>query len=548
MDRLPEQADYDKPSKPNCSACAPDPCPPATLGSSPDPCDDIIAAANPADHELRVYLRDAPIGLTWIGSDGIVQWANRAELEMLGFEPAEYVGQHLSQFYTDKARANELLERLANNERLHSFEARLRSKDGSIKTVQIDARAIWEEDRLVRYQSFSRDISEQLVAEYASRRLAAIIESSDDAIVSKTLEGVVMSWNKGAERIFGFTEKEAVGQPITIIIPPELHNQEPEILARIRSGERIEHFETIRKRKDGTLIDISVTISPIRDRNNNIVGASKIARDITALKLDQQQKALLAEELRLAKQELEARVEERTASLGEAVRQMEEFSYTVSHDLRAPLRAMGMYSRVLLEDHGDLLEQSPEATGYVHRIVDSCARLDTMIQDVLTFGRVSREGIQLQPVCLDTLVRDIISHHPSLQAPRATVTAGPLGAVIGHEPSLYQAISNLLTNAVKFAGDKPPAVEISAESRGPIKRLWIRDNGIGIDPEFKHRLFQLFERLHTASHYEGNGVGLAIVKRATERMGGSVGVESDGRTGSSFWIELPEAQLEPAGG
>jgi signal transduction histidine kinase len=199
-----------------------------------------------------------------------------------------------------------------------------------------------------------------------------------------------------------------------------------------------------------------------------------------------------------------------------------------------------MYSHVLLEDFGTVLQDHPEAVHYLRRISDNCVRLDRMIQDVLTFGRVTRDGISLEPVSLDKLVTELVHHFPALQPPNADVQIGSLGEVIGHEPSLSQVLSNLLINAVKFvpAGTRPAVHVFSERSNGSVK-LCIQDNGIGIDPKCHHRLFGLFERMHPHLGYEGTGVGLAIVRKATLRMGGKVGLESDGTSGSQFWVELP---------
>jgi signal transduction histidine kinase len=238
---------------------------------------------------------------------------------------------------------------------------------------------------------------------------------------------------------------------------------------------------------------------------------------------------------------LEQRVEERTASLRDAIAQMEEFSYSVSHDLRSPLRAIQGYAKVLTEDHAGQLDA--EGREYLGRILQSGSRMERLINDVLTYTRISRKEIQLQPVSLGSVVKSVIEHYPEFSQVGADIrVAGELPPVIGHEPSLSQAISNLLNNAMKFVepGVKPQ-VSIRADRGNGLVRLWVEDNGIGVKPEHQHRLFGMFERIHPEGRFEGTGIGLAIVRKVTERMGGKVGVESDGVRGSKFWIQLPAA-------
>lgn len=246
-------------------------------------------------------------------------------------------------------------------------------------------------------------------------------------------------------------------------------------------------------------------------------------------------------ELAKANEELEARVRERTASLRKAVEQMEEFSYTVSHDLRAPLRAMAVYSESLLEDFGATIPR--EAVSHLQRIRENASRMDRMIREVLNYSRLSRSEFPLQNISLDQLVREIVSQYPGMQPDCARIAVEPLADVRGHEPSLTQAVSNLLANAVKFVPPGAiPNVRVWTDVSENEVRLNIQDNGIGIPLDQRSRLFQMFERLHTNSPYEGTGVGLAIVRKAVERMDGKVGVVSDGKCGSCFWIVLPKAQ------
>jgi PAS domain S-box-containing protein len=235
--------------------------------------------------ELSDFLENANVGLHWVGRDGTILWANKAELELLGYCREEYVGRNIVEFHMDRAVIDDILCRLLSKEQLHGYEARLRCKDGSVKHVLINSNGLWEGEQFVHTRCFTHDITDRKRAEEAQARLAAIVESSDDAIVSKTLDSIIRSWNAGAERLFGYTAAEAVGRSITLIIPPERLDEESMILSRLRRGERVDHFETVRITKDGRRLDISLTISPIHDAEGRIIGASKIARDVTGQKV-----------------------------------------------------------------------------------------------------------------------------------------------------------------------------------------------------------------------------------------------------------------------
>src|SRR5689334_10491373 len=242
------------------------------------------AALRQKEAELRDFIENATVALHWVGEDGTILWANRAELELLGYVAEEYVGRNIVEFHVDRQIIDDILHRLLNKQEVRGCEARLRCKDGAVKHVVINSSGLWEGERFLKTRCFTHDITDRKHAEEAQAWLAAIVDSSQDAIVSKTLDAIITSWNQGAERIFGYTAAEAVGRPITLIIPPERLDEEPAILERLRKGERVEHFETVRVAKDGRRIDISLTISPVRDSTGRIIGASKIARDITGRK------------------------------------------------------------------------------------------------------------------------------------------------------------------------------------------------------------------------------------------------------------------------
>jgi PAS domain S-box-containing protein len=358
-------------------------------------------------------------------------------------------------------------------------------------------------------------------------KLAAIIESSDDAIISKTLDGVIRTWNRGAERIFGFTSDEAVGQPMLIIIPPERHSEEPQILQRLRNGERIDHYETVRRRKDGTLIDVSVTVSPIRDSNGVIVGASKIARDITGQKRIQR-------ELEAAKEAAE------TAS-----RAKDHFLSILSHELRTPLTpALGGVG--ILEAREDLPDDVHEQLALIRRNIETQARL---VDDLLDLTRISRGIIELhfETVDLHAALRGAVSvFQKELEAKELAVTMA-LNARESHvwaDPDrIQQVFFNLLSNAIKFT---PAGGSIMLRSRTDASgrlMLTITDTGIGIEPQTLSRLFQPFEQGQqstTSRRYGGLGLGLSITRALLQMHQGTIRALSEGEgRGSTFEIMLP---------
>lgn len=276
---------------------------------------------------------------------------------------------------------------------------------------------------------------------------------------------------------------------------------------------------------------VKSSVKSVRDSAGAIVRVIGAVLDITEM-----MKARATTEER--RKELELLVEERTASLQEAIVQMEEFSYSVSHDLRAPLRAIQTYAQTVLEDFGDKV--GPEGNEYLQRIVKAGGRMDRLTRDVLTYSKIARGNAPLAAVPLEPLVRETCEQYAPVQLRRGEITlASPLLPVLGNEPVLVQAVSNLLANAIKFIpAGMVPRVHIRSERRGGDVRLWIEDNGIGIRPEHQKRIWGMFERVHPEKKYEGTGIGLAIVRKAIERMGGTLGVESDGETGSRFWIQL----------
>jgi PAS domain S-box-containing protein len=252
-----------------------------------------------SERELADFFDNATVGLHWAGPDGIILRANRAELDLLGYSPDEYIGHPIAAFHADKDVIEDILRRLSAGLEVRAVEARMRCKDGSIKHVLIDSSVLWEDGCFVHTRCFTRDVTERKLAEETRLRLAAIVESSEDAIISKDLSGTITSWNRAAERLYGYTAGEIVGRPISVLMPPDHQDDFPKIMERLNRGERVENYETVRVSKDGRRVDVSLTISPIRNAAGQIVGASKIARDVTDRKRTEAALRKQTERLRL---------------------------------------------------------------------------------------------------------------------------------------------------------------------------------------------------------------------------------------------------------
>jgi PAS domain S-box-containing protein len=669
------------------------------------------------EERQRLVLESALDAVILMNETGhITDWSSRAR-DLFGWSREEVLGRHLSETLLppDHRLAREWNVQgppgsgpvPALNRRLE-FDASTR--DGRRIPVEMSLATLSTRDG-TRYSAFVSDMSERRRGEEIRARLAAVVESSDDAIITKGLDGVVATWNHGAERMFGWTAQEARGKPITLVIPEELREEEAQIIERLRRGERIEHVETRRRARDGRIIDVSLSISPLRDEAGSVVGASTIARDITARKkaeaaerflldasrtlaasldydvtlrevvrlaaenmadwcavdlLDEpgrpirrvvhhkdpakllwadsfnrrypldpsdergaaavlrtgrseiypeiteellregaqdeehlkllrelamtsvmivplraggrvlgalsfvsaeskrrygdddlalaeslaHQAALAIENARIFKAKedfsrvLESEVEERTAALKDALTELEGFSYTVAHDLRAPLRALASFSGILKEEYGHKLDAAGQE--YVDRIANAAVRMDALVQDLLAYSRLTRQEVRLETVPPEPLLQEVLAQmEGELRERKARVdVVGPFPPLLAHRVMLGQALANLVGNAVKFvAPGTTPEVGIRAEQRGGVVRIWVSDNGIGVAPEHHERIFEIFERLDPG-RFPGTGIGLAIVRKAVERMGGSCGVESAPGEGSRFWIELPRADAD----
>jgi PAS domain S-box-containing protein len=483
------------------------------------------------EQELSDFVENAVVGLHMVGPDGTILWANPADYESLGYTHDEYVGGNIRQFHADDQTLCSILTRLSAGQALREQPARLRCKDGSVRHVLISSNTHFEDGQFVNTRCFTRDVTDQRLAEAALREarshLACIVESSDDAIMSMDLTGRINSWNRGAAAMYGYSREDIVGRPIQALIPPELHADEATIIEKLRAGERVEHYETVRIRKDGRRLDVSLTVSPVHDAAGQIIGVSKVARDVTERKQAQ-------------------------AVADEAARRKDEFLAILAHELRNPLAPL-RYALSIARQPGMTAEQRTRAEEVIERQVEQMGQL---LDDLLDVSRIARGHVELRKKWIDLTsviggaieaarpLLDRKTHALGLDLPRETLRleADPV--------RLTQILSNLLTNAAKYT-DPGGQVQLRAWREGDMVAFSVKDNGIGIAPEMMPRLFELFSQATPALHRSegGLGIGLSLVRAFVEKHGGRVEGKSDGPgKGSEFLVRLPVGKAPGAKG
>ena len=486
---------------------------------------------SPLEHEsifraLVESVRDYAIFV--LDPTGVVCTWNPGAERIKQYTAEEIIGRHFSVFYTEEDKRNDKpgydLKVAGSNGRFEVVGWRIR-KDGSRFWANVViARISDDKGNIIGFGKITRDLTDRRAAE---QRYRMIIEGvTDYAIFSLDREGNVTSWNSGAQRIKQYAAEEIIGKHFSNFYTPEDRDKGlPQHV--LKTEEETGHWkgDGWRVRKDGSRFWSSVVVTAIRDEEGNLTGFSKVTRDISDRKR-------LLDELQRHAGELEEGIAERERTNAE----LEAFSYSVSHDLRAPLRAIEGFANALREDYGDKLDDT--AQDYLQEIMHASTRMNRLVQDLLDYGRLSRIDVKQIAIRLKPLLLRLLNESPEYKS--VSLKGDLQRRVLAHEATLSQVLTNLLSNAVKFhAPGVAPKVEMSVGrgQQGRV-RISVTDNGIGIEPEHQEKIFKVFERLHGLEEYPGTGIGLAIVKRGIERMGGAYGVHSIPGQGSTFWIEL----------
>jgi len=440
---------------------------------------------------------------------------------ILGYTVEEMKGSSIL-FYLD-AEDRPGIEKLRHeNKERFSFETRVYSKDREIKWLSwniVNKNGLWFAN--------ARDITGIKEAEEIKNYLSIVVRQSEDAIYLHDHEGKIISWNDGAEKIYGFTEAEALNMKIWNIIPESFLAEMHGVIDDILLGRKIETMEMSRVTKFGKMIDVTFSASVIADPEGALKSVAITERDIT------QQKKARQEIL-----QLNTSLNDNIVQLESMNSDLESFSYSVSHDLRAPLRGVNAYAQIILDEYSSQFDAELKRLFLV--IQKSAIRMDALINDLLAFSRMGKRTVRKESLDFDKQVRQVISELDGQDKIKAEILIHPLKSADGDAALLYQVWMNLISNAIKYSGKRTtPLIEITCAESTNDYIYSVKDNGTGFNMEYAHKLFGVFQRLHENKDFAGTGIGLAIVKRVVEKHGGSVWAEGEQDKGATFYFSLP---------
>lgn len=456
---------------------------------------------------------------------------NQSSTSLLEYSPEEMKGTSLL-FYLaeeDRSTIQKLCKRKESN---LAFETQIYSKKRNIK---------WFDWKIVNkgglWFANARDITDIKEVEEIKNYLATVVKQSEDAIYLHNPEGRIISWNKGAEKIYGFAETEALNMNIWNIVPEHLMSEAQEIINNILKGEKIHSFETKRITKYGRIVDIVFSASVITDSNGELKSVAITERDITQQKKSDQEIKELNDDL-----------QENVNQLEIANKELESFSYSVSHDLRAPLRHIDGFVQLISERENGRLDTTSE--GYLKIVSNAAQKMGQLIDELLTFSRMSRQEIRYVRVDLNSIVTETLNVLNPVTVDRAiSWDIGSLPTIEGDPTLLAAVMTNLMSNAIKFTRNREEAkIAIGFfDDTNELATVFVRDNGAGFDMQYANKLFGVFQRLHREEEFEGIGIGLATVQRIVNRHGGRTWAESEPDKGATFYLTLKKAKGEDGG-
>jgi len=443
--------------------------------------------------------------------NGTVTSWNLAAERIFGFSPGEMIGNPIARLIPDDRLDEEALiqDRLIKGDKVDPFETMRLTSTGRLLQVTLTISPVIDfSGNIIGISKIVRDITSAKQAEQKALILAAIVASTDDAVISKNLDGIITSWNHSAERIFGYTASEMIGESIVKLIPPDRQQEEPKIISKLKRGERVDHFETKRVTKQGLLIDVSLTISPVLDATGRIIGVSKIARDITDQKLEEQRK--------------------------------NDFIAIVSHELKTPLTSMRSYVQLGLVKALENRDSFTETL--MRRAENQTHKMSAMIHDFLNVSRLEegKMSLSLSRFSLSDLIEEVVREFsPLAPAHHIDYLGGSEAYIEGDREKLSHVLINLLSNAVKYSAEGT-AVCIRCELADGNVKVNVSDQGIGISAKDQKRLFERFYRVKAdqVRNVSGFGIGLYLVAEILKLHNSQIQVQSEPGKGSIFSFSL----------
>ena len=456
----------------------------------------------------------------------IISWNEAAE-RMFGYTAYEAVNNNISIIIPEELyeEEKEIISKVKNGQRIKHYETIRKTKDGNRISIALTISPIKDTSgNIIGISKIARDISGQNISEAKQATLAAIVNSSDDAIISKTLFGIITSWNHAAAKMFGYKESEVIGKHISIIIPPDRMDEEDMIIENIRSGKKIDHFETVRLAKDGRKVHISLTVSPIKNKNGKIIGASKIARDITG-KIEAEEQRLLY-----------------TQKLQQLNNYKDDFMAMASHELKTPLTIIKGNLDILL-----LRMREDNNSTFVQKTLKQIDKLEKLINDLLNVSKIQSGKLELKLADFDMnlLLKEMIRNIQPTTPIQILFEGSNKLMAYGDMDRIGFVIINLLGNAVKYS-PASKAIKVNAFRSEDAVIVSVKDEGIGIPRE---ELLNIFSRFYKVgglnSTFSGSGIGLYISSEIIRRHGGKIWAESEPNKGSIFYFSIA-ASTQPS--
>jgi len=473
-------------------------------------------------NRLRSTVDLSPDTIT-IHRDGKLLFVNQAGLALFGASTEdELIGSSVNELihYSYREKISKRIEEMVKYmKQVPVIDISIKRLDGTYLDVSVASTPVLYHS-IPHVITILRDITERKKNEEIKNQLASIVLNSGDAIYAMSIDGQIQSWNPGAEKLYGFSQRDAIGRNISIVIPDFKQNELNHILNKVAKGERIESLETKRQRRDKKIIDVSLTLSPIWDEADIVTSVSAISRDITFKKQVEEELRRYAEELALSNEELYV------------------FSYAASHDLQEPLRSIQNFLETLNKKYKKRL--GPEMEEQISAADDGVTRMYRLITDFLMYSRVGTERAVKEEVDCNLALKDAIANlELAIKESKATIKQFTLPKIYGNFVQITQVFQNLIANAIKYQGESTPAIDISAEKKDGMWLFAVKDNGIGIEQWFSERIFIVFQKLHDHRKYPGSGIGLALCKRVIEKHSGKIWFESEVGKGTTFLFTLP---------